>query len=287
MEEERPKIYRNPRGWLRHRRETPVVTILRLEGAIMPGRGSPLRGGSLNMGTMQSLIEQAFKPSRLSAVVLQVNSPGGSPVQSALISNAIRRRAAEKNVPVLAFAEDVAASGGYWLLAAGDEIFAHPASIVGSIGVISASFGFHQLLQQYGVERRVHTAGERKLMLDPFSPLEDEDVERLKTIQTSIHQQFIDHVKDRRSDKLNKRRYKDIFSGEIFLGEEALRLGLIDEIGTMDEVLRERFGKNARIKRLSARTSPIKRLVGGQAPDLAASIAAESESRLLWSRFGC
>lgn len=285
--EQRPKIYKNPRRWLRHRRERPVITVLRLEGAIMPGRGSPIRGGSLNMNTLQSLIDQAFKPSRLNAVVLQVNSPGGSPVQSALISDAIRKRAAEKKVPVLAFAEDVAASGGYWLLAAGDEVFAHSASIVGSIGVISASFGFHQLIQQYGVERRVHTAGERKLMLDPFSPEDEEDVVRLKAIQTSIHDQFINHVKDRRADKLNKRRYKDIFSGEVFLGDEALRLGLIDQIGTMDDVLRERFGKDAQIKRLSARTSPIKRLVGGSAPDLAASIALEAESRLLWGRYGC
>jgi signal peptide peptidase SppA len=285
--EERPKIYKNPRGWLKHRRERPVITVLRLEGAIMPGRGSPLRGGSLNMNNLLPLIDQAFKPSRLSAVVLQINSPGGSPVQSALISNAIRKRAAEKNVPVLAFAEDVAASGGYWLLAAGDEIFAHTASIVGSIGVISASFGFHQLIQQYGVERRVHTAGERKLMLDPFSPQDEDDVARLKAIQSSIHDQFINHVKDRRADKLNKRRYKDIFSGEVFLGDEAMRLGLIDQIGTMDEVLYDRFGKGAQIKRLSARTSPIKRLVGGSAPDLAASIASEAESRLLWSRYGC
>lgn len=285
--EERPKIYRQPRQWLRHRRERPVVTVLRLEGAIMPGRGSPLRGGSLNMNTLQSLIDQAFKPSRLSAVVLQVNSPGGSPVQSALICNAIRKRAAEKKVPVLAFAEDVAASGGYWLMAAGDELFAHSASIVGSIGVISASFGFHQLIQQYGIERRVHTAGERKLMLDPFSPQDDDDVARLKSIQSAIHEQFINHVKDRRDDKLNKRRYKDIFSGDVFLGDEALRLGLIDHIGTMEEVLHERYGKEMVIKRLSARTSPIKRLVGGSAPDLAASVASEAESRLLWSRYGC
>lgn len=281
-----PRIYKNPRAWLRHRRERPVITVLRLEGAIMPGRGSPLRGGSLNMNSLQSLIDQAFKPARLSAVVLQINSPGGSPVQSALISDAIRKRAAEKKVPILAFAEDVAASGGYWLLAAGDEVFAHSASIVGSIGVISASFGFHQLIQQYGVERRVHTAGERKLMLDPFSPEDEQDVVRLKAIQGSIHELFINHVKERRTDKLNKRRYKDIFSGEVFLGDEALRLGLIDQIGTMDDVLRERFGKEAQIKRLSARTSPIKRLVGSSVPDLAASFGAEAESRLLWSRFG-
>lgn len=284
--EERPKLYRNPKQWLRHRRERPIVTVLRLEGAIIPGRGSPLRGGSLNMNGLHSLIDQAFKPSRLSAVVLQVNSPGGSPVQSALISEAIRKRAAEKKVPVLAFAEDVAASGGYWLLSAGDEVFAHQGSIVGSIGVISASFGFHELIRQYGVERRVHTAGERKVMLDPFSPEDEADVARLKSIQTTIHEQFINHVKERRTDKLNKRRYKDIFSGDVFLGEEALRLGLIDQIGTMDDVLTERFGKHAQIKRLSARTSPLKRLVGGTAPDLAASLASEAESRLLWSRFG-
>lgn len=284
--DDKPRLYRNPRKWLQHRRSRPVITVLRLEGVIAPGRGSPLRGGSINMNALRGLIDDAFKPTRLTAVALQINSPGGSPVQSALIAGAIRRKAEEKNVPVLAFAEDVAASGGYWLMAAGDEIFAHSASVVGSIGVISASFGFSELIARYGVERRVHTAGERKLMLDPFSPENEEDIARLKGIQTEIHDQFIGWVKERRGDRLNRRRYKDLFSGDIFLGEEAKRLGLIDEIGDMDQVLLDRFGKDARIKRLSARTSPLKRLMGGTAPDLAAQAAAEAESRLHWGRYG-
>ncbi|WP_417517875.1 S49 family peptidase [Minwuia sp.] len=283
---DKPKIYKDPRGWWRHRRERPIVTVLRLEGVISPGRGGPLRPGALNMQGLYNQIDQAFKPARLSAVVLQINSPGGSPVQSALISDAIRARAAEKKVPVLAFAEDVAASGGYWLLSTGDEIFAHGASIIGSIGVISASFGFPELLARYGIERRVHTAGENKMMMDPFSPEKEEDIARLKDIQKKIHDQFIDHVKARRGDKLNRRRYKEMFSGEIFLGEEALRLGLIDHIGEMDSVIRERYGKDTVIKRLTVKTSPLKRLVAGQSPDLAAAAAAEVESRVSWGRFG-
>ncbi|WP_416896375.1 MAG: S49 family peptidase [Minwuia sp.] len=284
---DRPKIYRNPRQWLQHRRNRPVVTVLRLEGVIAPGRGTPLRPGSLNMNALQSMIDQAFKPSRLTAVALQVNSPGGSPVQSALISDAIRRRAEEKKVPVLAFAEDVAASGGYWLLAAGDEVFAHSASVVGSIGVISASFGFQELIQRYGIERRIHTAGEKKVMMDPFSPEKEEDVARLHEIQKQIHEQFMDHVKARRGDKLNRRRYKEMFSGEIFLGAEAQRMGLIDELGDMDSVLRARFGKDLVLKRLTPRSSPIRRLLGGaSAPDLAAQAASEIEARTSWGRFG-
>lgn len=283
---DKPRIYRNPGKWLQHRRSRPVITVLRLEGVISPGRGSPLRGGTINMNALRGLIDDAFKPSRLTAVALQINSPGGSPVQSSLIAGAIRRKAEEKKVPVLAFAEDVAASGGYWLMAAGDEVFAHSASVVGSIGVISASFGFSELIARYGVERRVHTAGERKLMLDPFSPEDEEDVERLKGIQSAIHDQFIGWVKERRGDRLNRRRYKDLFSGDIFLGDEAKRLGLIDEIGDLDQVLLDRYGKDARIKRLSTRTSPLKRLMGGTSTDLAAQAAAEAESRLHWGRFG-
>jgi len=283
---DKPKLYKDPKGWWQHRRARPVITVLRLEGVIAPGRGSPLRPGSLNLASLHEQIKQAFAPKRLTAVALQINSPGGSPVQSALIGDAIRAAAADKKVPVLAFAEDVAASGGYWLLAAGDELFANRSSIVGSIGVVYAGFGYHELLQKYGVERRVHTAGERKVMLDPFQPENEEDIARLKGLQQKIHDQFIDHVKARRGDKLNRRRYKELFSGDIFSGEEAEKLGLIDGIGDMDAVLRDRYGKDAVIKRLSRKTSPVRRLLGGQAPDLAAGLASEIEQRATWSRFG-
>lgn len=286
MSDEKPKIYRNPAAWLKHRRSRPVVTVLRLEGVIAAGRGSPLRPGALNLEALNAQIERAFKPKRLSAVALQVNSPGGSPVQSALIANAIRRQAEKKGVPVLTFAEDVAASGGYWLMTAGDELYAHPASMVGSIGVIYAFFGFQELLSRYGVERRVHTAGERKVMLDPFSAEKPEDVERLEAMQGHIHEQFMDQVKTRRADKLNRRRYKDIFSGEVFVGQEAVRLGLIDDLGEMDAVLKAKYGDDLVLKRIPLKTSPLRRLFGGARSDLAQDAIAGIEDRLAWNRFG-
>ncbi|PJK28025.1 S49 family peptidase [Minwuia thermotolerans] len=286
MNEEKPKIYRDPGAWLKYQRGRPVVSVLRLEGVIATGRGGPLRPGSLNLAALNSQIEQAFKPKRLSAVALQINSPGGSPVQSALIADAVRRKAVKKGVPVLAFAEDVAASGGYWLMTAGDELYVHPASIVGSIGVIYAFFGFQELMQRHGVERRIHTAGERKVMLDPFSPEREEDVERLGRMQEQIHQQFIDQVKARRSDKLNRRRYKEIFSGDVFVGEEAVRLGLVDGLGVMDQVLREKFGEHLILKRISVKSSPLRRLLGGARRDIAADALASIDDRLAWNRFG-
>lgn len=286
MDQQKPKIYRNPAAWLKHQRSRPVVSVLRLEGVIATGRGSPLRQGSLNLANLNSQIEQAFKPKRLSAVALQVNSPGGSPVQSALIAGAIRRKAEKKKVPVFAFAEDVAASGGYWLMTAADELYAHPSSMVGSIGVIYAGFGFQDLISRYGVERRVHTAGDRKVMLDPFSPEKEEDIERLTAMQEKIHGQFMDQVKERRADKLNRRRYKEIFSGEVFVGEEAVRLGLLDELGDMDGVLRQKFGEELVLKRISVKSSPIRRLLGGAHRDIAGDAITALDDRLAWSRFG-
>jgi len=241
------------------------------------------------MAALESRIEQAFRPKRLAAVALVINSPGGSPVQSALIASAIRRKAEEKNVPVLAFAEDVAASGGYWLMTAGDELYADRASIVGSIGVISAGFGFKGLIERFGIERRIHSAGEKKSFLDPFSAEQEEDVERLKEIQSQIHDTFMDQVKSRRGDKLNRRRYKEIFSGDVFLGEEAERLGLIDGIAETTSFLKQRFGKDVRLRPIGIRRSPLRGLLRGgssSAGQMTGEVLAGIEDRLHWSRYG-
>jgi signal peptide peptidase SppA len=236
------------------------------------------------------LIERAFKLPRLEAVALTINSPGGSPVQSALIAGRIRALAEEKNIPVVAFAEDVAASGGYWLACAADEIFAHESSIVGSIGVISAGFGFPALLERLGVERRVHTAGARKTMLDPFRSEDPKDVARLEVIQTDVHESFQDYVRQRRGERLTGEE-ADLFSGEFWTGRRALELGLVDALGDLRQVMRERYGEKVRLRLIDgARPRWRPRLsVEVPAPDLAASAAAlvdAFEERALWARYG-
>lgn len=280
-------FFQRPIARFRKWRATPVVSVLRLQGVISPGGGAPFRPASLNLAALEGRIEQAFRPKRLAAVALVINSPGGSPVQSALIARAIRRKAEEKKVPVLAFAEDVAASGGYWLMTAGDELYADRASIVGSIGVISAGFGFKGLIERFGVERRVHAAGERKSFLDPFSAEQEEDVERLKAIQSQIHDAFMDQVKQRRGDKLNRRRYKEIFSGDVFLGEEAERLGLIDGIADVTPFLKERYGKDVKLRQIGVRRSPLRSLMRGQrGGEITGELLAGIEDRLHWNRYG-
>src|SRR5713226_7181168 len=196
----------------RFRNPPPVVAVLRLSGVIgLRGR----RG--LSLAGKATAIERAFKLSGLAAVALSINSPGGSPVQSALIFRRIRQLAEEKNIPVLAFAEDVAASGGYWLALAGDEIYAEETSILGSIGVVSASFGFSQLIGRLGVERRLHTAGERKSLLDPFLPENPSDVERLTALQQDIHRAFKEHVCRRRAGKIDEAD-DTLFNGDVLTG---------------------------------------------------------------------
>jgi signal peptide peptidase SppA len=228
----------------------------------------------------------------LSAVALAINSPGGSPVQSALLGERIRALAEEKEVPVIAFAEDVAASGGYWLACAADEIYAHESSIIGSIGVISTGFGFPELLNRIGVERRVHTAGERKSMLDPFRAEQPDDVERLKAIQTDIHGGFKDYVRARRGARL-KGEEAELFSGEFWTGRRALELGLVDGLGDLRQVMRARFGERVRLRVIDGPRRlrlPFGVAAGGlAAPDLAASAQAlveAAEERALWSRYG-
>ena len=272
----------------RFRNPPPIVTVLRLNGVI--GRMGPLRGGMTAAG-LDRAIQRAFASSKIKAVALVINSPGGSPVQSALIAGRIRQLAEEKEIPVVAFAEDVAASGGYWLATAGDEIYADENSIVGSIGVVSASFGFADLMARHGVERRVHTAGQRKAMLDPFMAEAPEDVVRLKAIQSDVHQSFKEQVRRRRGDRI-KAPDEDLFEGDIWTGKQALDLGLIDGLGDVRTVMRARFGDKVRLRDIPIETRSLlrRRLGVSRSPRTAETLAADLLAALdewaLWKRFG-
>jgi signal peptide peptidase SppA len=236
-----------------------------------------------------SAIERAFAVKRAKAVALVINSPGGSPVQSHLIMRRIRAFSIEKNVPVIAFVEDVAASGGYMIACAADEIIADPASILGSIGVISASFGFDKLIRKIGVERRVHTAGQSKAMLDPFQPEDADDVERLEALQRDIHDMFIALVKERRGERLRGDE-DDIFSGAFWTAQRAIDLGLADGLGDLRSTLRARYGDKVKLKPVSIERGFLaRRLAGAEAPSaagLAEAAIAAIEQRSFWSRFG-
>lgn len=253
----------------------PVVSVLRLHGAI--GGGGFGRG--LTDAALASTIARAFAPGRLKAVALSINSPGGSPAQSALIAARIRRLAAEKKVPVFAFCEDVAASGGYWLATAGDEVYVDDNSIVGSIGVIFAGFGFQDAIAKIGVERRVHTAGDSKSILDPFRPEREEDVERVRRLQGVIHRNFIDQVKARRGDRLTD---ADLFTGEVWVGAEAVAVGLVDGVGHLAPKMKERFGDGVDLRVVEAKRPLFQRLGGPGVEDLGHAL----EKRALWARFG-
>lgn len=247
---------------------------------------APGRKG-LNLTRLEKSIEKAFKPAGLSAVALAINSPGGSPVQSRLIHNTIRYHADEKKVPVLAFIEDVGASGGYILAIAGDEIYADESSIVGSIGVISGGFGFVEAINKLGVERRIYTAGENKSTLDPFKPEDPEDVSRLKGILNDLHDQFIALVRARRPGKLADD--PELFSGAFWTAPKARDLGLIDGTAQMGDFLRARFGKDVKLKRISPESGSLlsklfsSRLGQGVDPDI---VVDAMERRSLWARFG-
>ena len=232
-------------GWIKNRlSRSPVVPVVRLSGVIASG-GGPLSGRSLSAESVAPLLKRAFDMRGAKAVALAINSPGGSPVQSALIAQRIRLHAREKGLPVSAFVEDVAASGGYWLACAADEIVVDPSSIVGSIGVISAGFGFQDLIARFGVERRVHTSGERKAMLDPFRPENPDDVERLKRLQAEIHDGFKDWVRQRRG-RLLKADETTLFTGEFWTGKRGLELGLADGLGELRTTLQARYGAKVR-----------------------------------------
>ena len=282
-------------AWLKDRfRRGPVVPVVRLSGVITSGGLLGSRG--LSIESVAPLLKRAFDTRGAKAVALSINSPGGSPVQSALIGQRIRLLAAEKDVKVIAFVEDVAASGGYWLACAADEIIVDPHSIVGSIGVISAGFGFQDLIARFGVERRLHTSGERKSMLDPFRPEKPEDVERLHRLQAEIHDGFKDWVRERRVGKLSGDE-ATLFSGEFWTGKRGLELGLVDGLGELRATLQARYGAKVHLPVIGPRRRLLSRFglatsvggtgVGGTGIEgIGPATLAAIEERLHWQRFG-
>ena len=267
------------------------VAVLRLNGVI--GRVGGGRRG-LNLQGLERRLDAAFKSRQLVAVAVSINSPGGSPVQSELITERIRDLAAEKDVPVYTFIEDVGASGGYWLACAGDEIYARNSSIVGSIGVVSGGFGFTELIQKLGIERRLHTSGDKKAMNDPFGPEKPAAVKHLKELQKDIHKDFIRLVKARRGDRLNGTD-RTLFSGAYWTGTRALEFGLIDGIGDLRGIMRAKLGDDVKFKVFDERGSRLLRWFSiGALPDscngvgsgLVDDLVAAVEERLWWNRFG-
>ncbi len=265
-------------------KKPPFVPVIRLSGAIGGGsRFSP----ALNDAALAPQIERAFARGKPAAVALIINSPGGSPVQSSLIAARIRRLADAENIPVHAFVEDVAASGGYWLACAADNIWVDNCSIVGSIGVISASFGFPGLLAKYGVERRVHTAGTSKSLADPFLPEKPEDVARLKALQEPIHEAFIAQVKARRGQRLSTTT--DLFNADIWVGQAAVDLGLADGVAHLVPKLKALYGDDVALRVLGERKSILQRFgmnTGALGASFAAGVMTEAEDRALWARYG-
>jgi serine protease SohB len=253
--------------------QDPLVPVIRLTGMIAAtGRF----GAVLNDSSLAPVIERAFKRGKPKAVALVINSPGGSPVQSSLIAARIRRLAAEKELPVHAFVEDVAASA--------DHIWVDETSIVGSIGVISAGFGFHDFIDRYGVERRVHTAGESKSFLDPFRPEKPEDIERLNRVLESMHASFIGHVTTRRGDRLNEG--EKLFTGDFWAGRQAVELGLADGVGHLVPKMKELYGDKVRLVPLGLRRPLFQRLGARMGTELTGAVIAAAEERALWARYG-
>jgi serine protease SohB len=279
----------------RFRRDRPVVPVLRLAGVI--GFSTPLRPG-LSMAGIARSLDRLFGVRNAQAVALVINSPGGSPAQSHLIFRRIRDLAQEHSRKVIAFVEDAAASGGYMLACAADEIIADPNSVVGSIGVVGGSFGFDKLIAKIGVERRLYTSGAHKAMLDPFLPEDPDDVERLKNLQREIHEDFIALVKSRRAGKLNGAE-DSLFSGEYWTGKRALDFGLVDAIGDLRSVLRQRFGDKVYTPLITPERGFFGRRAFGIGPDallgaglhaaplsLAEDMISALEARALWARYG-
>ncbi|GAB4140410.1 MAG: S49 family peptidase [Sphingomonadales bacterium] len=269
---------------LPHPDKPKTVAVVRIAGTI--GGGGRLRAG-LRLAQIEPVLKRAFGMRSAAAVALEINSPGGTPVQAGLIYNRIRQLAAEKQRKVYAFAEDVAASGGYLIALAADEIFVHDASIVGSIGVISGGFGFDQAIAKLGIDRRLYATGDRKAMLDPFSPEKPEDVARLRELQTEIQNYFKALVEDRRGARLQAGG-GDLFNGDVWVGRQAIDVGLADGVGDIASVLRAKFGDDVRLRRVA----PAKRMLWGGVPsfaeraDLAGNAIAGFEEHAAWRRFG-
>ena len=259
------------------------IPALRLSGVI--GQAGFLKSG-LSINTLDKLITRLFSDKKSPAVILIINSPGGSPVQSHLIHDYIRQLAKKNKKKVIVFAEDVAASGGYLIACAGDEIYANSSSIVGSIGVISASFGFQDAIKKIGIQRRVYTAGKNKSTLDPFKEEKEEDIERIKKLQLELHSDFIEVVKKSRGAKLKDPEKNNTFTGEFWSGSASIMLGLIDGIGNAEQILREKFGEDIVIKKLEKQKSFIAKKLSSSIDNQIDSIASVIEERALWQKFG-
>ncbi len=273
-------LARLPLGWFRE--SPPRVGVIRFEGVI--GGSRPGRAG-MTLQSYQRVISSVFARRGLSAVAIIVNSPGGSPVQSSLIAQRIRNLAEEKQVPVIAFCEDVAASGGYWLACAADEIYVDSNSLVGSIGVIFAGFGFADLLERAGIERRVHASGHRKGMLDPFQEENTEHVERLRELQSDIFDSFRDYVRKRRGDRLPSAD-DALFTGDIWTGRQACEIGLADGIAELRTEMRRRLGDKVRFHHATIKRGMVSRLRRGLTVTIEpAEIVAALDEWALWQRF--
>lgn len=263
----------------------PTIPVVRLQGVI----SQDLKPGRLNIASVAPMLKKAFSFKKAPAVAIIVNSPGGSPVQSRLIAEHIRQLAAENDKKVLVFVEDAAASGGYFIATAGDEIIADPSSLVGSIGVIYSGFGFVEAIEKLGVTRRLYTAGQNKSTLDPFLPAKEEDVERIKQLELDIHEVFIDYVKSRRGGRITLPD-AEVFTGEFWTAKRGLSMGLVDTLGDLHGTLRARFGKDVKIKPIGQKRGLIQLpsfgLSGAVSADLVGDIAARIEDRALWSRLG-
>lgn len=262
------------------RKCTPTVACVNLHGVI--GKDGKFSSG-LNFENAQPVLKRAFEMKKIKAVALNINSPGGSPVQSELIYNYIRELSLEKKIPVYTFAQDVAASGGYWLLLSGDEIYAHNSSIVGSIGVIFSSFGFVDLIKKIGVDRRIYTEGKNKAILDPFLPEENENIEILKDAQRDIFESFKDLVKSRRGDKLKNE--EKLFTGAFWSGKKAAELGLVDAVCDMRSKMKEKFGEKVEIKNITAKKGLLKSFFSEKSA-LSESLISKLEERVKFNQFG-
>ena len=260
-----------------------VIPHLRLTGVI--GSAGRFKQG-LDLAGQKDMLKKAFSFKKAKHIAISINSPGGSPVQSHLIFSYIRQLANENKIKVLIFAEDVAASGGYLISCAGDEIYANSSSIIGSIGVISASFGFKDLIKKIGIERRVYTAGKNKSTLDPFVEEKEEDIKRLKSIQLELHADFIKVVENSRGSKIKEPEKNNIFTGEFWTGATALKLGLIDGIGNVDQVLKEKFGDKVIIKNFEKQKGFIAKKLSSSTNDPINSIANILEEKSMWQKFG-
>ena len=260
-----------------------IIPHVRLTGVI--GAAGKFKQG-MDLSGQRNILKRAFSVKKIKHVAISINSPGGSPVQSHLIFSYIRQLADKNKIKVLIFAEDVAASGGYLISCAGDEIYANSSSIIGSIGVISASFGFKDLIKKIGIERRVYTAGKNKSTLDPFVEEKEEDIKRLKSIQLELHADFIKVVENSRGSKLIDPEKNNIFTGEFWTGASALKIGLIDGIGNADQILKEKFGDKIIIKNFEKQKGFIAKKLSSSKHDPLDSFANTLEEKSMWQKFG-